>query len=105
MPVYPGARRVTPIPVLLNNSARYDRSSCCRHLLAELTLRQPQCGRLGRPSFLGNAPALVDSGWESRANSGESCSLGSGVSISSGNWGCGCNCGCTLPHIDNVSSI
>jgi hypothetical protein len=56
-------------------------------LLAELTLRQLQCGRLGRPSFLGNAPALIDSSWESRANSGESFSLGSGVSISSGNWG------------------
>ena len=57
-------------------------------LLAELTLRQPQCGRLGRPSFLGNAPALIDSGRESRADSAESFPLGSGVSISSGNfWG------------------
>ena len=56
-------------------------------LLAELTLRQLQCGRLGRPSFLGNAPALIDSGWESRANSGGSFSLGPGVSISSGKWG------------------
>jgi hypothetical protein len=61
-------------------------------LLAELTLRQLQCGRLGRPSFLGNAPALIDSGWESAQTPASPFSLGSGVSISSSNWGVAVHC-------------
>jgi hypothetical protein len=88
----------------ITNAKHEDRSSCCQHPAGRANSSTAFLWTLGRPSFLGNAPALIDQ-VGAAAQFRRVLFTRFRSSDIFRQLGCGCNCGCTLPHIANVSSI